>query len=548
MLGVLGPTRLPRTFALTCAAVLALRAVLAALAPITGDEAYFWFWGQTPDWGFYDHPPMIGWWLAVVQPLGQSAFVARLPALALPIMVAAMTVVIAKLVEPHNNERAYLAGLALLLLPIEWLNVLVSTDTPLVFFTMLSVYAYSRALCSRRASAAPNAMPASRVEREGRVINAWHFAAGAFLGLALLSKFFAGLLAVGYFTFALISPRPERRWPGLVVIAVASALVMLVNVWWNWEHCWANIMFNLYNRHGTASASWRTPLIYVGTLAYASGGLVLWQLLNRYRLNGQGLNQQNEAQPSESPSSAPVRLLACAALVPLVLFALLSIPKTIGLHWLFAFVPLLFILAAVVLRVDQLRRNLRWLGLFSTLHLVAVTAIALAPIETWSSLRIYDGIVLTVKPNEVLAPLEPYQDEFVLASDSYSNAVTLGFNHGRYFQVFGRASGHARQDDIRTDFRTLAGRNILILRKSSPPPADYLPYFDQVEFRDYSVRGATFHMVLGRGFRYEVYRDRVLAEIRDEFYRIPGFLPQRACYFCARYFGATSCPARARAD
>ena len=34
------------------------------LDAMTADEAYFIWWGWLPDWGFYDHPPMIGWWLA----------------------------------------------------------------------------------------------------------------------------------------------------------------------------------------------------------------------------------------------------------------------------------------------------------------------------------------------------------------------------------------------------------------------------------------------------------------------------------------------------
>jgi hypothetical protein len=54
--------------------------------------------------------------------------------------------------------------------------------------------------------------------------------------------------------------------------------------------------------------------------------------------------------------------------------------------------------------------------------------------------------------------------------DGYSNAVTLGYNLRQYVAVFGEASSHARHDDLVTDFRALAGRNFLILRKSNPIP------------------------------------------------------------------------------
>ena len=63
------------------AALLLFRTWLAAVTPITGDEAYFAFWGWQPDWGFYDHPPMVGWWLAPLMALSWDDWVVRLPAL-----------------------------------------------------------------------------------------------------------------------------------------------------------------------------------------------------------------------------------------------------------------------------------------------------------------------------------------------------------------------------------------------------------------------------------------------------------------------------------
>ena len=45
---------------LLVALTLAFRAWLAAVFPITGDEAYFTVWGLLPAPGYYDHPPMVG--------------------------------------------------------------------------------------------------------------------------------------------------------------------------------------------------------------------------------------------------------------------------------------------------------------------------------------------------------------------------------------------------------------------------------------------------------------------------------------------------------
>ena len=113
-----------------------------------------------------------------------------------------------------------------------------------------------------------------------------------------------------------------------------------------------------------------------------------------------------------------------------------------------------------------------------------------------------------------------------------------------YFFVFGTASSHARHDDILTDFRRLDGRNILVLRKNPPNDADYRPYFASVEYRSMLIGGVTYHVVLGRGFDYGAYRQHVLAPLRERYYAIPWYLPQGRCYFCERYFGAATCPAR----
>jgi hypothetical protein len=58
----------------------ALRLALSIALPFTGDEAYFYFWGKNPDWGFYDHPPMVGWWLAALASISEHPAVLRLVA------------------------------------------------------------------------------------------------------------------------------------------------------------------------------------------------------------------------------------------------------------------------------------------------------------------------------------------------------------------------------------------------------------------------------------------------------------------------------------
>ena len=206
--------------------------------------------------------------------------------------------------------------------------------------------------------------------------------------------------------------------------------------------------------------------------------------------------------------------------------------------------PFFFIAAALALSAAQMKQSLIYLCAFSLIHVAAIVGTSLLPMEVWKSSRIYDGIVFHVKIGELLQRLQPYAGKYEFAADGYSPAVTASYASGRYFFVFGTASSHARHDDILTDFRSLAGKNILVLRKNPPDAADYAPYFDKVEFRQIELYGATFHLVLGQSFDYPKYRAQVLRPLRERYYRIPSYLPQGHCYFCERYFPDEPCPTR----
>ena len=50
--------------------MVAARLIAAAFIPLSPDETYYFDWSRFPAWGYYDHPPMGAWWIA----LGTWAF------------------------------------------------------------------------------------------------------------------------------------------------------------------------------------------------------------------------------------------------------------------------------------------------------------------------------------------------------------------------------------------------------------------------------------------------------------------------------------------
>lgn len=501
-------TRLRRWFLAALAAMLVLRLAFAAAVPMTSDEAYFASWALHPDFGYFDHPPMVAWWLTPLVAASMDPWVLRLPAVLVPTVVS---LTVTGLLRGHDPGRAYLTGLALTLVPVEALYIPVTTDTPLIFFTVLSVAAYAVAV--RRDSARH------------------YLLAGALLGCAFLSKYFAALLGFAYLVFALASPPRERRLRGVLLAFLAAVPFVALNLWWNYNHCWANVLHNFQNRHYDAAITWRTPLLYAALVLYVLGPVLAWQLVRaRGRLR-------------EAWSDPGARLLAAVALVPLALFAVLSPWKDIGLHWVLSFVPLVFLLAGRILTAREIAASAKFLGAFSALHVIAAAAFLALPVETWRGSGMYSSLVLNTKPREVMAALEVYGRDHVLAAEGYAPALTLWFASGTELVVFGAMSHHSRQYDFRTDMRAFEGKDLAILARKPDQGAMYAPYFREIETREIEVRGARFYAVLGHEFDFESYRRGILEPTRDRLYRVPRFLPQGGCPFCERYFGGPVCPA-----
>ncbi len=496
------PVNIHKLFKYALLATLVIKLVLANVLPMSGDEAYFIVWAKHPDLGFYDHPPMVGWFLQLLLHLGSAQVIMRLPAILLATLVA---IGIYQLLRQYDETKAALVALLFLISPLNILNVLITTDTPLILFAFLSVMALVKAL------------------RDDS--HAWYALSGGLLGMAFLSKYFAVLLGLAYFAYAIFSARNKRRTIGFITLFAMIVPFVLINVYWNYTHCWDNILFNLYNRHEGDQWSWGKVALFWGAQIYLMTPPVIFYLFRR------------RAELVSKIKGNSYVLFAWAFLLPMALFALLSLKKVIGLHWVLAFYPFFYVLLYVWLSREELVKSLKFMAWFSAVHLVAVAAIAAMPMETWKQNRLYDGIVFMLEPDKFVEQIKPYEERgFVLATNSYSMSAIISYHHGKDFAVLGDGSRHARQDDIITDFREFEGRDILIVRKSGADPMQYIPYFKSVEIKQFELQGATYNFVLGYGFDYNSYKETVLRTIKDKYYRIPDFLPHAPCYFCVKYF------------
>jgi len=245
----------PAWILLILAVVIAGNLISLLVIGVHPDEAYYWTWAIYPDLSYYDHPPMVGWFLWIVDRLlGINDVTLRLPALiAWCVGFWVVFTVSARLYG--NRLYGWLAVALYCLLPVfQAASHIVTPDSPLLLFTSLAFYFLFLATTT-----------------ESRF--AW-LATGAATGMALLSKYNAVLLPAGIFLgmiFIRDGRRQLGRWQPWAGIALA-ALVFSPVVYWNYINDWVSFSYQL--GHGVQKVFRLEYLwIYIGGQL---GATLLW--------------------------------------------------------------------------------------------------------------------------------------------------------------------------------------------------------------------------------------------------------------------------------
>jgi hypothetical protein len=501
-----------RLFIWTLGLTFLLKCFLAVWFPLTGDEAFFYQWGQAPALGFADHPPMVGWWLALLGFFSDHIGVGRLA----PVLLTAFTAVgivdtLRRLLPLQHQSNAWWMGTIYLVMPWSWMFFLVTTDTPLIFFMALSAWLFVRAETSASAGVAWR----------------WFAAAGVTLGLAFLSKYFAVLLGLAFAVY-IVGWRRDRWWALILVIVLAMPSVA-VHLHFNAHHGWQNVMFNLFNRHEKADWGFQNVFVYALMLVYLFTPWLVYQAIKHPSIGDQKTK----------------RLILVLLTVPLLILLVVSTKRSVGLHWVLGFVPFFLVWAGFSLSSTQrLAAFFKWTLWLSLPHLLLLWALAGAPLQWWAQSSQYEKLVFLRHADQVTQTLTTnLPDNSLLMSTAYSPAAVLAYHHKRYVPVFGLGRHYARQDDLVVDFRELQGKNIRIFNRSPIDVSEFEPFFDEIKVHEFQLSGASFYWLDGTGFNYSAYRERVLMEAASQFHDIPKWLPLLGNPFCERYGFVECAPA-----
>lgn len=225
-------------FAVLAAFVTLARVVHLLVSPVElgVDEAQYWVWSRTPDWGYFSKPPLIAWAIAATTAaFGQAEWAVRL---ASPFFHAGAAGFLAAAAARLYDARAgFYVGAAWLTLPSVALSSLVmSTDAPLLFFWAAALFFFFRLT--------ENAPPRRRLQDAALL--------GAALGLGLLAKYAMIYFVVGAALAAVLSRDARRALrPSSFVVALAVAAAFVApNLLWNARHHFATLA------HTAANADW----------------------------------------------------------------------------------------------------------------------------------------------------------------------------------------------------------------------------------------------------------------------------------------------------
>lgn len=488
---------------------LAIKIAFAAKLPITGDEALFVQWGKRLSWGYYDHPPMTGWMLAALMQMGDSRVVIRLVTVFTTHLIGLGLVdAVRRLLGDNESERAWWVGVTYLLYPWSWFFVLVTTDTPVVLLMGFAAWCCIRWHLERR--------------------TIWLILCSVCLGLAFLSKYFAVLL--GFAIFILVLRERDRRIQNLIVFTVPVLILVMINVMFNATHGWPNIMFNLMNRQDAQQWNLKSPGIFLGMMVYLLTPWLVWWLMRQ---------RQQHATIHSSTALVPLLLW----LVPLGFFGLVSFRREIGLHWTLGFVPFFMLWALTRLDLSHVRKMAAYTAIWALPHMAVVVAAIWWPLDGFKSDQFREKVVFFRDAPEIteLASRD-IPPHVTLMSTGYSTAAVLAYWRGAYVPVFGEGSKYARQDDLWTDFREFDGQDIFIFNRDALPLEHFSPFFISVDSRIIDIRGITYSIVHGRGFRFQSYKTQVLDQIHRRYFQIPSWLPVLGNPFCERYGYADCAP------
>lgn len=216
--------------------------------PLHSDEAYYWLWSKSLDLSYYDHAPMVAYFIKLTTLFCNNEIAVRFSSI---IVTVILSFLLWKLViKLFNNEAMASASIVILhSMPILFTaSIIITPDTPVFLFLSLATFYVWKLIDIKN-------------------VNYWYLI-GLFFGLSMLSKYTACLFVMSLFIYMLLDRKlywfkNYQLYVGLII----SILCFFPVIYWNWQHDWVSFSYQI--GHGLSNDGIRFNYIfeYLGTQA-----------------------------------------------------------------------------------------------------------------------------------------------------------------------------------------------------------------------------------------------------------------------------------------
>lgn len=199
--------------------LLLLNFIQVANTELLDDEAYYWVYSRFPTWGYFDHPPMISFFIGAGYFFIKNELGVRL----LVLVGNAITLfVMQRMLYQKNDRLFYMICLSIAIIQIG--GIIAAPDNPLMLFTALFFLVYKNFL------------------RQMTLIRS------ILLGFVIACMFYSKYHSVLVILFTLASnPKLFRKYQTYLVAVIAIACYA-PHIYWQFEDDFVSIRFQLLDR------------------------------------------------------------------------------------------------------------------------------------------------------------------------------------------------------------------------------------------------------------------------------------------------------------
>ena len=384
--------------------VTAIRSLAILISPLElgVDEAQYWAWSQTPDFGYFTKPPLIAWIIGLSHALfGHEVWAVRLPAPWLHLLTAIILWRTASWIAGPNAGRwAAVIWIALPIISVG--SFVISTDTPLLLALSVALMMVIGVLHNR--------------------FNPLHgmFICGLAVGVGFLAKYAAIYFLAGILLWALWNrlsgTNNSISFRHLLLFGLGMIIAASPNIIWNLTNDFTTVR-HLGDNANIAKQSFDLAKV---------GGFMLGQ----FGVAGPGIFMLMLGILRPPFSTSPKKLMICLSLPILGLMTIQAFISDANANWAVASYPALTIwLACWIAQTNRWRWGLLASGINAAIAIVIISASMAGSLGVFTPasdplrrLRGWEALA-----TDVNAALEQHDAKLIVA-DRRATAALMGWH------------------------------------------------------------------------------------------------------------------------